>query len=220
VTRPKVLLLDEPLSNLDARLRDQLRFELKRIQREFGVTTLYVTHDQHEALSLSDRIVVMRAGEIEQIGTPAEIYDKPASQFVTEFIGDSNCVAGKAENARGVGADRRCDVVTDLGVVPHVVCADDLGDGAEVTLAIRPHRAVLTTEHDDGRISAKFGHGLAIAGSVSTAAFNGESRDYVVAVGSRELRVRAGAADAVPVGASVGVFLPSAACMLTARGDG
>ena len=90
VFEPTLLLLDEPLSNLDARLRDQMRFELKQMQRRVGVTAIYVTHDQAEALSLSDRIVVMNGGVIEQVGTPAQIYGAPASRFVAEFIGKSN----------------------------------------------------------------------------------------------------------------------------------
>ncbi|AKG37329.1 ABC transporter ATP-binding protein [Paenibacillus durus] len=88
--KPDILVLDEPLSNLDAKLRGQMRAELKRLQREFGITTIYVTHDQEEALTLSDRIAVYNKGKIEQIGTPHEIYNKSASRFVCEFIGDIN----------------------------------------------------------------------------------------------------------------------------------
>lgn len=94
VVEPTLLLLDEPLSNLDAKLRVELRAEIKRMQKDVGVTTVFVTHDQDEALSMSDRIVVMNAGKIEQIGTPTEIYQKPASEFVYRFIGNSNCIEG------------------------------------------------------------------------------------------------------------------------------
>lgn len=94
VVEPTLLLLDEPLSNLDAKLRHELRAEIKRMQKDVGVTTVFVTHDQDEALSMSDRIVVMNEGKIEQIGTPTEIYQKPASEFVFRFIGSLNCLEG------------------------------------------------------------------------------------------------------------------------------
>src|SRR5690606_24316550 len=90
VLEPQLLLMDEPLSNLDAKLRLRLRAELKTLQRQFGVTTLYVTHDQDEALSLSDRIVVMQAGRAQQVGTPEEVYRRPANRFVAEFVGTAN----------------------------------------------------------------------------------------------------------------------------------
>lgn len=94
VMEPDLLLLDEPLSNLDAKLRERMRFELKRLQRELGITTIYVTHDQSEALALSNKIAVMSAGFIQQIGSPREIYDNPANEFVADFIGSTNFVAG------------------------------------------------------------------------------------------------------------------------------
>ncbi|WLS00557.1 ABC transporter ATP-binding protein (plasmid) [Shinella sumterensis] len=93
-TRPSLLLLDEPLSNLDASLREEMRFELRQLQKELGITSLYVTHDQDEALVLADRIVVMNAGRIEQIGTPEEVYRKPASRFVGSFVGTANLLEG------------------------------------------------------------------------------------------------------------------------------
>src|SRR5512132_3497553 len=94
VMEPALLLLDEPLSNLDAKLRERMRFELKRLQRELGITTVYVTHDQSEALALSHSIAVMNAGRIEQLGTPREVYERPRNQFVADFIGSTNFVAG------------------------------------------------------------------------------------------------------------------------------
>src|SRR5690606_16897241 len=90
IMEPRVLLFDEPLSNLDAKLRDQMRVEIRELQQRLGITTLYVTHDQIEAMSISDRIVVMNGGVIEQIGTPREIYARPATRFVAEFIGKAN----------------------------------------------------------------------------------------------------------------------------------
>jgi iron(III) transport system ATP-binding protein len=100
VTEPKVLLFDEPLSNLDAKLREQMRAEVRAIQRRLGITSLYVTHDQTEAMALSDRIVVMRQGRVEQVGTPVEVYARPTSRFVADFVGRVNFLPAEAA-ARG-----------------------------------------------------------------------------------------------------------------------
>src|SRR5512145_2141694 len=99
VMEPSLLLLDEPLSNLDAKLRERMRFELKRLQRELGITTVYVTHDQSEALALSHSIAVMNAGRIEQLGSPREVYERPRNQFVADFIGTTNFVNGTVKDA-------------------------------------------------------------------------------------------------------------------------
>ena len=134
VLEPPLLLLDEPLSNLDARLRDEMRFELKRLQRELGVTALYVTHDQAEALGISNVVGVMRAGRLEQVGTPREIYDRPASRFVADFIGAANVLDGVVEDVRnGV-----CDVRTAAGIVR--AHAGGIARGQHVALVVRPER--------------------------------------------------------------------------------
>ena len=127
-TAPGLLLLDEPLSALDAKVRVHLRHEVKQLQRRLGVTTIMVTHDQEEALTMADRIVVMRGGAIEQVGTPLEIYREPASPFVADFIGVMNFVAGTVVR----------DGVVRLGRVELACEADGLTPGSEVTLAIRP----------------------------------------------------------------------------------
>ena len=101
VLRPAVLLLDEPLGALDAKIRKQLRLELKALQEEVGITFVFVTHDQEEALSMSDRVAVMSAGRIEQIGTPAEVYESPATVFVADFLGVSNLMDAEAGDRRG-----------------------------------------------------------------------------------------------------------------------
>ena len=111
VAEPRLLLLDEPLSNLDALLREQMRTELRRLQKEVGVTAVYVTHDQSEALALSDRIAVMHNGRIVQIGTPHQIYQQPNNAFVATFVGRSNLLRGALLGARRAGrkrADRHC----------------------------------------------------------------------------------------------------------------
>ena len=107
VTGPSIICMDEPLSNLDAKLRVQLRNELKKMQRDFGITTIYVTHDQEEALTLSDRIAVFNKGSIEQIGTPNEVYNHSATPFVCNFIGDINPLKGEVAAKLGLPADRQ-----------------------------------------------------------------------------------------------------------------
>jgi ABC-type Fe3+/spermidine/putrescine transport system ATPase subunit len=138
---PRVLLLDEPLGALDLRVRKQLQIELKRIQDEIGITFVYVTHDQEEALAMSDRVAVMNAGRIEQLGAPREIYDHPATEFVAAFIGDTNFVRVKgrevairpervrvARDGKGLSGG----VVTTMVIGPAVQCVVRLEDGQEV----------------------------------------------------------------------------------------
>ena len=130
---PSLLLLDEPLSNLDANLREQMRFEIRDIQQRIGITTVFVTHDQSEAIAAADRLVVMKSGAIRQIGTPRQIYESPADTFVADFIGKANLIDGRVgeicgsdatfEPAAGVGRARR---------------SDSLDKGAVARLALRP----------------------------------------------------------------------------------
>ena len=144
VNRPRALLLDEPLGALDLKLRQAMQLELKRIQREVGITFVYVTHDQEEALTMSDRLVVMNAGRIEQLGSPRELYEHPATRFVANFIGTSNILTGRLERKgdawalAGLGPDERV-LVADVGPV---------AQGEKVELAVRPEKMVLRAEHD------------------------------------------------------------------------
>jgi spermidine/putrescine transport system ATP-binding protein len=144
VNRPRALLLDEPLGALDLKLRQSMQLELKRIQREVGITFVYVTHDQEEALTMSDRLVVMNAGRIEQLGSPRELYEHPATRFVSNFIGTSNILTGRLERRGdtwalgGLGPDERV-LVADVG---------DAQSGQEVELAVRPEKMVLRSEQD------------------------------------------------------------------------
>jgi spermidine/putrescine transport system ATP-binding protein len=144
VNRPRALLLDEPLGALDLKLRQAMQLELKRIQREVGITFVYVTHDQEEALTMSDRLVVMNAGRIEQLGSPRELYEHPATRFVANFIGTSNILTGRLERRgdawalRGLGPDQRV-LVADGG---------QAREGEDVELAVRPEKIVLRTEQD------------------------------------------------------------------------
>jgi len=138
VINPTVLLLDEPLSNLDLKLREEMRVEIVGIQRRLGTTTVFVTHDQSEALVMSDRIAVMNAGRIEQIGEPADIYERPATRFVAEFIGRMNLLAGV------VTTDRR--VRTAVGLELPAAVPQHLATGTPVHIAVRPERARLSRE--------------------------------------------------------------------------
>ncbi|GAA0965144.1 ABC transporter ATP-binding protein [Frigoribacterium faeni] len=160
VTRPRVLLLDEPLSALDAKVRVQLRDEIRRIQRELSITTMFVTHDQEEALAVADRVAVMRAGGIEQIGTPEELYTAPATPFVAEFVGSSNRL--RAEVVSGLVRLAGCREVDAVG---------SPADGA-VWAWIRPEDVVFT---DDP-------HG--IAGVVESVSFRGAVSRSVVRTGT------------------------------------
>jgi spermidine/putrescine ABC transporter ATP-binding subunit len=145
VYRPRVLLLDEPLAALDRKLREGMRDELRAIQRSVGITTIFVTHDQAEALGLSDRIAVMNHGRIEQLGPPREVYERPATRFVADFIGASTVLRGRA-----VAADQ----VSVAGAPPLRVAGPPLPVGADVELAIRPERVRLSSGPADNVLDA------------------------------------------------------------------
>jgi iron(III) transport system ATP-binding protein len=140
VYSPSVLLLDEPLSNLDAKLREQARAWLKRLQEDLGITTVYVTHDQDEALSLSDRIAVMFDGDMTQIGTPAEIYDRPATTEVAAFVGSCNFLVGKVVRQDQGVVDVRLESVD---AVVKVAAPATFTAGQDVTVAVRPERLTI-----------------------------------------------------------------------------
>ncbi len=142
VNLPKALLLDEPLGALDLKLRHAMQFELKRIQREVGITFVYVTHDQEEALTMSDRIAVMSDGHVEQIGTPTEIYDVPASVFVAGFIGQANLWPGAV---RERSASRATFEAFGGVALPATCASHDLTTGQPATLMVRPERVTVTT---------------------------------------------------------------------------
>jgi spermidine/putrescine ABC transporter ATP-binding subunit len=156
VYEPRVLLLDEPLAALDKKLREEMRSELREIQRAVGITTVFVTHDQSEALGLSDRIAVMHRGRIEQLGTPREIYERPATRFVAEFIGASSVLRGRA-----TAADR---VTLTAGEAVRVLGVAGLRAGEAVELAIRPERIRLAGGEGenvmDGRVTGVVYQGL------------------------------------------------------------
>jgi iron(III) transport system ATP-binding protein len=165
---PQVLLLDEPLSNLDAKLRVQMRNELRSLQRKLGITTIFVTHDQEEAMTTADRIAVMHHGVIQQIGTPVDLFDNPANRFVAEFVGSINLLPGRVERAPGGSLLFECTLGRfDLG--------DVVRDSGEAIMAIRPHTLSLSkTPGDSARVW--------VQGTILEREFVGEFVRYTVKV--------------------------------------
>jgi iron(III) transport system ATP-binding protein len=201
VREPKLLLLDEPLSNLDAKLREQMRIELKRIQTTLGVTTVYVTHDQSEALALSDEIAVFKDGRIVQRGTPQSIYRAPQTPFVADFIGSANFVPGTVADSDG-------DMVTVDTAQGPFRCA--------FTAAVRRGDAVLVTARPEDltlHAAAPAGGANVLAGTIVHRVFLGEVVDYLVEFGSGEIRVRSRADTEFHIGQPVHVAMPPAKCI-------
>ena len=174
VIEPAVLLCDEPLGALDKKLRQSMQFELKQLQRTLGVTLVYVTHDQEEALTMSDRIAVMDRGRVVQVGTPLEIYERPATRFVSDFIGDSNLIEATAER---VVAGGRAELRTGDGVAIRVAAADGVTTGQRVTLAVRPERVRLLGPGEAAPENV-------LSGTVDSVNFQGDSILYRVACGA------------------------------------
>jgi spermidine/putrescine transport system ATP-binding protein len=176
VNRPNVLLLDEPLGALDLKLRKQLQVELKRVQAEVGITFVYVTHDQEEALTMSDRIAVMNRGKVEQLGTPEELYERPRTRFVADFIGTTNLLIGAVESSRGeavtvrLGSGDQC-----------VVAGAGLAVGAPVEVSIRPESVILRPAGSGRGSSGDASDADApLAATVEQVAYLGGSVQYIV----------------------------------------
>ncbi|MFK0004836.1 ABC transporter ATP-binding protein [Paenarthrobacter sp. NPDC090522] len=181
VYSPKVLLLDEPLSNLDAKLREQARVWLKRLQSELGITTVYVTHDQEEALAMSDRIAVMSNGHMLQVAPPEEIYERPATAEVAAFIGRSNFLDGTVTSTIG---DRAMVRLEDTGETVTAVLSGEIREGDAVTVAFRPEKATLAPVTE----SVPSGHvGLPV--EILTASYVGSRYEYELRYGTRTLAV-------------------------------
>lgn len=181
VFNPRVLLMDEPLGALDKQLRERLQLEIKALHDQLGVTIIYVTHDQEEALVMSDRIAVMNDGRIEQCGPPAELYDEPANRFVADFIGESNFIDGKVTTHEG---STTCVAVPGLGEV-RAQRKPEVETGAGAALTVRPEKIVATEERNLPGMNV-------VSGTVSEVIFVGEMRRYVVALpGGQELVLKA-----------------------------
>jgi iron(III) transport system ATP-binding protein len=192
VIEPPLLLLDEPLSNLDAKLRESLRYELKRVQRELGITSVYVTHDQVEALALSNSIAVMRNGNVVQLGRPREIYENPNCRFVAEFIGTSNFLSGNVVSKDG---DRYTVNTVDGQLV--LDSAATLPIGTDVIVSVRPEAVEVSTTSRAGEVPNEW------KGTVLTRAYLGDSLDHVVGLGKHQLRTRGNPSTSIEPGTTV-----------------
>ena len=202
VVEPDILLLDEPLSNLDAKLREKMRGELKQLQRRTGITFIYVTHDQAEALALSDQIAVMHAGRLQQFGSPFDVYTTPANRVVADFMGLVNLVPGRIRAISGNTAQ----VEADGGLVLLASCPAEMAVGMEIDIAIRPENIRLSATPE------------ALAGVVSERTFLGNLCEYVVvAPGGQALRVQTHPLQQFSVGQSVGIIIDPSQCTLFAR---
>jgi iron(III) transport system ATP-binding protein len=203
VLEPKVLLFDEPLSNLDAKLRRRVRDEIRGLQQDLALTVVYVTHDQEEALAVSDRIIVMRSARVAQDGTPRELYNAPASRFVADFMGDANLLDAAVGPHRGETAEVRVGPISlDL---PHRGIAP-----GPATLAVRPHAMRLAAGSTEGGIE----------GQVTKAAYLGDHMEYTVATVSPKAELFATDADVNrphEAGAQVSVRLDPESVVLVAN---
>ncbi len=203
VYRPRVLLLDEPLSNLDAKLREDMRFEIKELVTKLEMTSVYVTHDQGEALALSDRIAVMQAGRIRQIGTPREIYEQPNTLFVADFIGLSDFMEGGVEAVEGEDI-----VVAVKGLRVHARSGGRFQVGQKAMLFIRPNSVELLPAGADA------GENVFDA-RVRKITYLGDSVDYRIELpGGWEIRVQTNGSGQLPTGTEVKVRLPPEHCRL------
>jgi iron(III) transport system ATP-binding protein len=192
---PGILLLDEPLSNLDANLRGELRFEIRRLHDEYRNTSIYVTHDQVEAMTMADRIVVMNGGRIEQIGTPEDVYDRPGSRFVARFIGATNVIDGTHVHGN------RVEVAGHVLDVDH---GEFAGPGKPMSVCVKTHDVDLVA---DERADAP----NMLPGVVRGQAYLGSHRDYIVDIG-QELLIAAPASLNIPTGSRVKVRLRAERC--------
>jgi iron(III) transport system ATP-binding protein len=208
---PEILLLDEPLSNLDANLRGEMRLEIRRLHDEFRNTSIYVTHDQLEAMTMADRIVVMNAGRIEQIGTPQDVYDRPNSRFVARFIGGSNVL-----DARHVAGNE----VSVAGHTLHVGEGEFAGPGREMGLCVKMHDVEIVA---DGAAAGASNNLL--PGVVRSHAYLGSHRDYIVGIGDsaaggtpgQDLLVAAPATLEITPGSKINIRLRAERCRGLAR---
>jgi iron(III) transport system ATP-binding protein len=200
VLNPDILLLDEPLSNLDAKVRVQVRAEIRKLQKELGITTVYVTHDQEEALSLSDRVAVMRDGRVLQLAPPKELYERPANRFVADFVGTNNFLAGTCRGMEG----EALVVETALGPV-RARRRDGVAAGARCVIAVRPENIAL------GRAE-----GNTFTGRVVLASYLGNTLRYDVEAGGLVLKLDVRDPwhhDLLPTGREVALTFPPSAAL-------
>ena len=202
IVEPDTLLLDEPLSNLDANLREEMRFEVRRLHDAYRYTTIYVTHDQSEAMTTADLIAVMNGGRIEQLGTPQEVYERPRSEFVARFLGGSNIIRGKALDATRIAFAGTAVACSGGPLVP----------GTDVAMSIRQHDIGISADRPAAAL------GSAVEGTVARNVFLGATRDYIVeAKDGTQLRITAAPEANFVVGSEVWLTLPPDRCRALAR---
>jgi iron(III) transport system ATP-binding protein len=177
VIRPRCLLLDEPLSNLDAKLRLEMRMEIRRVCKEFNLTTVYVTHDQKEALSVSDRMAILDAGRVLQVGTPQDIYRRPGSKVVADFIGETNFIEGRLLSS-AQGRVRVATAVGELDAIMGIGAEHAAGDA--VTVSVRPECWVISTERPARN---------AVKGRIGKCVYLGENAQYDFLCGETSLKI-------------------------------
>ncbi len=201
VYRPKVLLLDEPLSNLDAKLREEMRFEIRELVSRLNITAIYVTHDQEEALALSDRVAIMNAGRLVQVGTPEDIYEYPQSRFVADFIGLSDFIEGTV-----VSVENERIVMTVDGLELVVPGLSDVEKGQSLLVFIRPNDVQLFPAGHEGGENV-------FEGVVDKLTYLGDKIDYRITLGDRlEIRVQTDGRQRFEKGEKVRAYLPRERC--------
>jgi iron(III) transport system ATP-binding protein len=211
---PAVLLLDEPLSNLDASLRDIVRVEVREIQRSLGITTIYVTHDQVEALSISDKVVVLRAGRIMAVGTPREIYTRPPNEFIASFVGKANLMRGTITSMQGTPSSRSGEslviVETKFGEVRcHLHGAVRVKEGDKALVTIKPENVILSADGKQAQQPNTF------PGRVEVTSYLGAFSEVIVSIGSETIRVTKNSEQAnFEGGQAVTVSFPEHYCSL------
>ncbi len=205
VVEPDILLLDEPLSNLDAKLRERMRSELKELQRRTGITFVYVTHDQSEALALSDRIAVMNAGRLQQYGTPFEVYAHPANRMVADFMGLVNLVPGRVREVKNGGG--MVEIAGDLALA--IAHLDGLAPGDSVDVSIRPENI---------RLASPAGGSPGSVAKITNHVFLGNISEYDATLASGQtLRVQTHPLQHFEVGQSVAIEIDTAQCSVFRR---
>jgi len=214
IMEPPLLLLDEPLSNLDAKLREEMRVEIKRLQRDVGVTAVYVTHDQEEALAISDTIAVMHDGRIEQLGSPDTIYRRPATRFVAGFVGAGNfldaVVTGESHGL--VELTTACGPLRAPAGPGRAPAA-----GESIVVLVRPEQVRIEHGSGDGSdADVRHARGVLWSGIVADRAFLGDRVDYVIQVGDRVLRVRGTPSVTLAIGDAVRLEVPAESCTIIA----
>ncbi len=206
VVEPSILLLDEPLSNLDAKLRERMRVELKQLQRRTGITFVYVTHDQSEALALSDQIAVLDKGRLQQFGPPAEIYGRPANRTVADFMGQINLLPGRIVSRNGTSGE----IETEAGWRGSLSLPPSLGAGTAIELAVRPEAIRLAPAGGDATFT----------GRVADQTFLGNLLELMVEVGSgTRLRVESHPREKFSIGERVAIALDDGAMSVFPRAD-